>query len=85
MHMQCVHNLQIVNQEGNERFSHPITRTANRVTQRAGFESGGKFSIVQAQALTKAVCGDLEKHAYSVNDRIADPALRNAHVLTAVS
>ena len=36
------------------------------------------------QGLTKAVCGDLEKHAYSVNDGIEDPALRNAHILTAI-
>ena len=36
------------------------------------------------QELTKANCGDLEKHAYSVNDRVADPALRNAHILAAV-
>ena len=39
---------------------------------------------LQNQNLTKAVCGDLEKHAYSVNDRIADPEIRNLHVLAAV-
>ena len=37
-----------------------------------------------AQDLTRAVCGDLEKHAYSVNDRVADAQLRNAHILAAV-
>jgi len=37
-----------------------------------------------AQGVTKAVCGDLEKHAYSVNDGIADAELRNLHVLAAV-
>ena len=36
------------------------------------------------QGITKATCGDLEKHAYSVNDGIADAALRNLHVLAAV-
>ncbi|MBQ9032423.1 MAG: DUF4037 domain-containing protein [Parasporobacterium sp.] len=36
------------------------------------------------QDLTKAVCGDLEKHAYSVNDSIADPGIRNLHILAAV-
>ena len=36
------------------------------------------------QDLTKAICGDLEKHAYSVNDGVADAALRNAHILSAV-
>ncbi len=34
--------------------------------------------------LTKANCGDLEKHAYSVNDAIADAELRNMHILAAV-
>ena len=41
-------------------------------------------AALQAQGLTEAVCGDLEKHARSVNDQIADPALRNAHILSAV-
>lgn len=36
------------------------------------------------QSLTKADCGDLEKHAYSVNDGIDDPNIRNLHVLSAV-
>ena len=36
------------------------------------------------QSLTQARCGDLEKHAYSVNDGIADPSLRNMHILAAV-
>lgn len=37
-----------------------------------------------AQGLTKAICGDLEKHAYSVNDSIADAEIRNLHILAAV-
>lgn len=41
-------------------------------------------AALQDQGLSEAVCGDLEKHAYSVNDHIADPALRNAHILIAV-
>ncbi|MBQ6380654.1 MAG: DUF4037 domain-containing protein [Clostridia bacterium] len=36
------------------------------------------------QALTKAICGDLEKHAYSVNDGIEDAEIRNMHILAAV-
>ena len=36
------------------------------------------------QDLTKAVCGDLEKHAYSLNDSITDSGLRNLHILSAV-
>ena len=39
---------------------------------------------LQAQGLTKAICGDLEKHAYSVNDSIADGDVRNLHILAAV-
>ena len=34
--------------------------------------------------LTQANCGDLEKHAYSVNDGIADAQVRNLHVLAGV-
>ena len=37
-----------------------------------------------AQGLTEANCGDLEKHAYSVNDGVSDANLRNAHILAAV-
>lgn len=41
-------------------------------------------AALQEQALTAAACGDLEKHAYSVNDRVSDAALRNRHILAAV-
>ncbi len=37
-----------------------------------------------ADSLTEAVCGDLEKHAYSVNDHITDGQLRNLHILAAM-
>ena len=37
------------------------------------------------QELTKAVCGDLEKHAWSVNDGIADASVRNMNILAGVS
>ena len=43
------------------------------------------ITALQDQDLTEAVCGDLEKHAYSVNDHISDPDLRNAHILAAVN
>ena len=39
---------------------------------------------LQNQGLSKAICGDLEKHAYSVNDSIADGGIRNLHILAAV-
>ncbi len=35
----------------------------------------------QEQGLTDAICGDLEKHAYSIADHIADPTLRNLHIM----
>lgn len=36
------------------------------------------------QNLTKAICGDLEKHAYSVNDSISNNELRNMHILSGI-
>ena len=39
---------------------------------------------LNVQGLTRAICGDLEKHAYSVNDAIADGEIRNLHILAAV-
>jgi len=54
-----------------------------------------KYSVIESiaadvidelidQELTKAVCGDLEKHAYSVNDGVGDGNLRNLHILAGV-
>ena len=45
--------------------------------------AGTVIEMLQAQGLTEAVCGDLEKHAYSVNDGIRDGGIRNLHILTA--
>ena len=42
------------------------------------------IDLLQEQGLTEAVCGDLEKHAYSVNDGIRDGEIRNLHILTCV-
>lgn len=42
------------------------------------------IDMLQQQELTKAVCGDLEKHAYSVNDKVSDSNLRNLNILAAV-
>ena len=39
---------------------------------------------LQQQGLTDAVCGDLEKHAYSVNDHVRNGEIRNLHLLTCV-
>ena len=35
-----------------------------------------------SQGITSAVCGDLEKHAYSVNDYVNDGDLRNLNILS---
>lgn len=43
------------------------------------------IEMLQNRNLTEAICGDLEKHAYSVNDRIGDSAVRNLHVLAAIN
>ena len=39
---------------------------------------------LRAQGVTRADCGDLEKHAYSVNDAVEDAQIRNLHVLAAI-
>ena len=35
---------------------------------------------LKKDGITDAVCNDLEKHAYSVNDHISDPMLRNMDI-----
>ena len=42
------------------------------------------IEVLMDQGLTRAVCGDLEKHAYSVNDGIQDGQLRNLHILSGI-
>ena len=39
---------------------------------------------LKEQNLSEAICTDLEKHAYSVNDRISDNDIRNKNILFAV-
>ena len=46
--------------------------------------AGMVIDALQTQELTKAICGDLEKHAYSVNDAVSDAAIRNLHILAGV-
>lgn len=41
-------------------------------------------SLLRAQGLSDAPGDELERHAYAVNDRIADAALRSLHILAAV-
>ena len=42
------------------------------------------IDVLIEKGLTKATCGDLEKHAYSVNDGISDPVLRNMSIFAGV-
>ncbi|MBP3729048.1 MAG: DUF4037 domain-containing protein, partial [Lachnospiraceae bacterium] len=46
--------------------------------------AGVFIAELMEQAITKASCGDLEKHAYSVNDHIQDGELRNLHIFAGV-
>lgn len=39
---------------------------------------------LQNQGLTKAICTDLEKHAYSVLDGVKDNRLRNMHIMEGI-
>ena len=56
-----------------EETKHGIGQVASAVT-----------AALRAQDLTQVPGDDLERHAYAVNDRIADPAVRNLHILAAV-
>ena len=42
------------------------------------------IDVLTDDGITKAICGDLEKHAYSVNDGIEESELRNMHILSAI-
>ena len=44
----------------------------------------GFIARLSRESLSEVCSPDLEKHAYAVNDRIADGAIRNLHILTAV-
>ena len=46
--------------------------------------AGRVIAALNEQGLTRATCGDLEKHAYSVNDLIEDSGVRNLNILYAV-
>ncbi len=46
--------------------------------------AGLVIAVLQERQMTEAVCGDLEKHAYSVNDSVADSGIRNLHILASV-
>lgn len=61
--------------------------SGDQAEEKSGVIEGIASDVIEElmdQDLTDAICGDLEKHAYSVNDRIEDPELRNLHILSAV-
>ncbi len=41
-------------------------------------------TLLKDRNITKATCNDLEKHAYSVNDFIENPSLRNANIFSGI-
>ena len=58
-----------------------------RRDEKYGIIEGIAADVIDAlreKGLSEATCGDLEKHAYSVNDGIVDPEIRNLHILAAV-
>lgn len=60
--------------------------TENAETKKAVIEDIASLLIEEykAQSLTKAVCHDLEKHAYSMLDGVRDGMLRNMHIMEGV-
>lgn len=86
------------NETADEGFSRdPADKTAPPADEGGliGGTAGEKYDVIEGiaadvideltnQDLTQAVCGDLEKHAYSVNDGIADAEIRNLHILAGV-
>ncbi len=46
--------------------------------------SSAVIEVLSESELTQAHCGDLEKHAYSVNDSVSDGEIRNLNILAAV-
>lgn len=42
------------------------------------------ITLLQDGDMTKAICGDLEKHAYSVNDKIKNGNIRNMNIFAGV-
>ncbi len=58
---------------------------SNAVTKQVVIEDTATLFIEEfsKQELTAALCGDLEKHAYSILDHVEDVTLRNMHIMDA--
>ena len=53
-------------------------------SERIEFVAGMIIEELMNQGITSAICGDLSKHALSVNDYVSDGDLRNMNILSGV-
>lgn len=58
-------------------------KNANERIEAIDFISFEIAKELMKEKISDAICNDLEKHAYSVNDRIKDGDIRNLHILSA--
>ncbi len=56
----------------------------NEKIERMELTAGAVIEELISQGITEAICGDLTKHAYSVNDYVNDGDLRNLNILSGV-
>lgn len=82
--------------DGGSAFAEKLSALiCSKETCEKGFTNEDKYYMIesvaadiidqlQSQGITKATCGDLEKHAYSVNDFIKDNNIRNSHIMAAI-
>ena len=56
----------------------------NEKIDRIELIAGAVIEELISQGITEAICGDLTKHAYSVNDYVNDGNLRNLNILSGV-
>ena len=56
----------------------------NEKIERIELIAGAIIDELMSQGITSAICGDLGKHAYSVNDYVNDGNLRNLNILSGV-
>ena len=56
----------------------------NEKIDRIELIAGTVIEELISQGITEAICGDLTKHAYSVNDYVNDGNLRNLNILSGV-
>ncbi|MCR4647828.1 MAG: DUF4037 domain-containing protein [Lachnospiraceae bacterium] len=56
----------------------------NDKIERIELIAGAVIDELISQGITSAICGDLEKHAYSVNDYVNNGELRNMNILSGV-